>query len=132
VIGFGQNTCLLKISKFPITAGVTCLSLRIFWKKLKQNIFFCKFFKKINCFRFKTKRISFVRLSVPSFVTAVSLKPFQQFFWNFSWSRGHLAPKNVLKRIFFAQMEQKWIGFGQNTFLVKISKFPITAGVTCL
>ena len=29
-------------------------------------------------------------------------------------------------------MEQKVIGFGQNTFLVKISKFPITAGVTCL
>ena len=30
------------------------------------------------------------------------------------------------------QMEKKVIGFGQNTFLVKISKFPITAGVTCL
>ena len=43
VIGFGQNTFLVKISKFPITAGVTCLRLRNFLKNFskKKKIFFC-------------------------------------------------------------------------------------------
>ena len=41
VIGFGKNTFLEKISKFPITAGVTCLRLRNFLKNFskKKNFF---------------------------------------------------------------------------------------------
>ncbi len=42
VIGFGQNTFFVKISKFPITAGVTCLRLINFLKnKKKKKFFFC-------------------------------------------------------------------------------------------
>ena len=51
VIGFGQNTFLVKIYKFSITAGVTCLRLRIF---LNKKCFFPKMEQKLIGFGHNT------------------------------------------------------------------------------
>ncbi len=120
VIGFGQKIFLVKISKFPITAGVTCLRLRNFLKHFskKKTFFFLLKWKKSDWFWSKQ---NFGKNFKISHYRRCNVSETQKFF------------EKIFKKdkFFFAQMEQKLICFGQNTFLFKISKIPITAGVTC-
>ena len=120
MIGFGKNTFLVKISKFPITADVTCLRLRNFLKLFskKKKFFFAQMKQKVIGFGQNTFLVKISKFPITAGVTCLRLRNFLKKF-------------KKKRYIFFAQMEQKLIYFGQNTFLFKISKIPIIAGVTC-
>ena len=76
VIGFGQNTFLVKISKFPITAGVTCLRLRNFLKNFskKKKFFFAQMEQKVIGFGQNTFLVKISKFPITAGVMCLRLR----------------------------------------------------------